>query len=290
MNTLSRKAQYGALISIGAYIFLSLTKIGFSFLTSSSALRADGLNNLTDIGASLAVYIGLRISKKPRDPDHPYGHSRAEQIASLVASFIMMSVGLQVIFQASKSFFTERTTAPDPIAAGISLCSALFMYMIYRYNHKLAHETKSKSLEAAAKDNFSDALVSIATSAGIVASQFGMPIIDPIFAVVVGVVICKTAWEIFSETSHMLTDGIDPNHMKEFKKTVQSVEGVVTVVDIRARMYGNDTFVDVTIQVDSRMKVWESHCIADAVEEKLFHTHGVGNSHVHIEPSDTSVH
>ncbi|MEH6978360.1 cation diffusion facilitator family transporter, partial [Bacillus pseudomycoides] len=81
MNSLSNKeADKGAIVSIIAYIFLSSLKIVISYIALSSALRADGLNNLTDIGASLAVLIGLKISRKPRDPDHPYGHSRAEQI------------------------------------------------------------------------------------------------------------------------------------------------------------------------------------------------------------------
>lgn len=111
MNSLSNKeADKGAIVSIIAYIFLSSLKIIISYIALSSALRADGLNNLTDIGASLAVLIGLKISRKPRDPDHPYGHSRAEQIASLVASFIMATVGLEVIVSAIQSFFNPQKT------------------------------------------------------------------------------------------------------------------------------------------------------------------------------------
>ena len=109
MDTLSHKeADKGAIVSIMAYIFLSSMKIIISYITLSSALRADGLNNLTDIGASLAILIGLKISRKPRDPDHPYGHSRAEQIASLVASFIMATVGLEVVISAIQSFLNPK--------------------------------------------------------------------------------------------------------------------------------------------------------------------------------------
>lgn len=111
MDTLSHKeADKGAIVSILAYIFLSSMKIIISYITLSSALRADGLNNLTDIGASLAILIGLKISRKPRDPDHPYGHSRAEQIASLVASFIMATVGLEVVISAIQSFKSETSS------------------------------------------------------------------------------------------------------------------------------------------------------------------------------------
>lgn len=116
MNSCSnQEADKGAIVSIVAYIFLSAIKIIISYIALSSALRADGLNNLTDIGASLAVLIGLKISRKPRDHDHPYGHSRAEQIASLVASFIMASVGFEVIISAIQSFFNPKQTAPNVI-------------------------------------------------------------------------------------------------------------------------------------------------------------------------------
>ncbi|WP_144569288.1 cation diffusion facilitator family transporter [Bacillus pseudomycoides] len=285
MNSLSNKeADKGAIVSIIAYIFLSSLKIVISYITLSSALRADGLNNLTDIGASLAVLIGLKISRKPRDPDHPYGHSRAEQIASLVASFIMATVSLEVIVSAIQSFFNPQKTAPNVLAAWVALFCAVVMYVVYKYNNKIAQRTKSKALEAAAKDNLSDALVSIGTVVGIVASQFHMPILDPIAALIVGFIICKTAWDIFIEASHMLTDGIDPDKMEEYSQAVRLVSGVEHIVDIRARMYGNQTYVDITIEVDARMDVSKSHHITDKIEEMLERKFGILHTHIHVEP------
>ncbi|MFJ8529107.1 cation diffusion facilitator family transporter [Bacillus sp. NPDC094106] len=285
MNSLSNKeADKGAIVSIIAYIFLSSMKIIISYIALSSALRADGLNNLTDIGASLAVLIGLKISRKPRDPDHPYGHSRAEQIASLVASFIMATVGLEVIISAIRSFFTPEQTAPNVLAAWVALFCAVIMYGVYMYTNKIAKQTKSKALEAAAKDNLSDALVSIGALIGILASQFNMPILDPIAALVVGLIICKTAWDIFVEASHMLTDGIDPEKMEEYSQAVKLVSGVEHIVDIRARMYGNQTYVDITIEVDAHMEVSKSHYITDEIEDMLRQKFGILYTHIHVEP------
>lgn len=96
-----RQGETGAWVSIIAYVILSAVKLLIGYVFHSEALSADGLNNTTDIIASLAVLIGLRISQKPPDEDHPYGHFRAENIASLVASFIMMLVGLQVLLSAA---------------------------------------------------------------------------------------------------------------------------------------------------------------------------------------------
>jgi cation diffusion facilitator family transporter len=98
-----RAGERGAWASIAAYLLLSGIKLAAGYVLSSSALTADGYNNLTDIAASAAVLIGLRISRKPPDKDHPYGHFRAETIAALIASFIMAMVGLQVLIDAGRS-------------------------------------------------------------------------------------------------------------------------------------------------------------------------------------------
>ena len=148
----------------------------------------------------------------------------------------------------------------------IFCCRYVLRVFVYE---KIAARTKSKSLEASAKDNLSDALVSIGTVVGIVGSQFQMPILDPIAALIVGLIICKTAWEIFVESSHMLTDGIDPDKMEEYADAIEHIGGVENIVDIRARMYGNQTYVDITIEVDARMDVGESHCITDNIEAML---------------------
>lgn len=112
-------------------------KLVIGYLFHSEALQADGLNNTTDIAASAAVFIGLRISQKPPDEDHPYGHFRAETVASLIASIIMMLVGMQVLFSAAHPFFPlKRNTGYDSrlTAAG----SAVVMLMVYRYTKGLA--------------------------------------------------------------------------------------------------------------------------------------------------------
>ena len=180
----------------------------------------------------------------------------------------MATVGLEVVISAIQSFLNRKQAAPNVLAAWVALFSAVVMYCVYLYTKKCS-TNKSKSLEAAAKDNLSDALVSIGTVVGIVGSQFQMPILDPIAALIVGLIICKTAWEIFVESSHMLTDGIDPDKMEEYADAIEHIGGVENIVDIRARMYGNQTYVDITIEVDARMDVGESHCITDNIEAML---------------------
>ncbi len=144
---------------------------------------ADGLNNTTDIIASIAVLIGLRISQRPPDDNHQYGHLRAETIASLIASFIMMVVGLQVLFDSLVNLWNPIRETPSPLTAYVALGSAVIMYVVYRYNLNLAKKIGSSAVKAAAYDNRSDALVSIGTAIGIFGAIIGFSIIDTTYRI-----------------------------------------------------------------------------------------------------------
>ncbi len=277
--------ERGAIISIIVYILLSIIKFLIGKMANSEALSADGLNNATDIVASVAVLIGLRYSRKPADEDHPYGHWKAESVASLVASFIMMAVGLQVLYNAGHSVLDGENQSPEILSAWTGMVAAIVMYLVYRYNKKLAQKINSQSLMAAAKDNLSDAWVSVGTVIGILGAQYYLPWLDPLTAVIVGLLICKTAWNIFIEAAHYLTDGFDERLIQSYKKTVLTLPGVKGVKDIRARNYGNNTVVDVVIFVRSTLDIKEAHDISSIVEEELMEKHEVYDVHVHVEPS-----
>jgi len=280
-----KMGERGAILSICVYICLSALKLFIGYTTNSEALKADGLNNTTDIIASIAVLIGLRISQKPADKDHPYGHWKAETVSSLVASFIMAIVGLQVLYEAVISILEQKTEAPDLIAAWTGIFCAVVMYFVYRYNRNLATKINSQSVMAAAKDNLSDAWVSIGTAIGIIGAQFHLPWLDSVTAVIVGFLICKTAWDIFREASHHLTDGFDEQQLEEYKETILNTPGVKGVKDIKARNYGSSPVVDVSILVNSTLGVGAAHDITTKVESALAEEHNVEDANVHVEPS-----
>ncbi len=282
-----KQAEKGAWTSISVYIGLSLLKLMIGYGYNSDALLADGLNNTTDIIASIAILIGLRISRKPPDEDHPYGHFRAETVASLLAAFIMAVVGIQVLIQAGQQVFLEKSEAPEPITAWTSLFSACIMYGVYMYNRSLAKRVSSSSLMAAAQDNRSDALVSVGAFAGIIGARLGWHWLDPLAAVLVGLVICKTAWDIFRESSHALTDGFnDESKLEAYRTTIAKTPGVESIEDIKARVHGNQVLIDVTIHVASTLNVAEGHQISENVENQMRKKYRIAHVHVHIEPAE----
>ncbi|WP_434749407.1 cation diffusion facilitator family transporter [Paenibacillus amylolyticus] len=279
-----RKGERGAWISIAAYLVLSAFKLLCGYLFASSALVADGINNATDIVASVAVLVGLRISQKPPDSDHAYGHFRAETIAALIASFIMAVVGLQVLVEAVRSWYAGDYGVPNLWAAGVAVICAVVMLGVYRYNSRLAKQINSQALLAAAKDNRSDAWVSIGAAIGIIGSQFGLPWLDKVAAILVGLLICKTAWEIFRDSTHLLTDGFDQKQLMDLRSAVARVPGVEMIKDVKARVHGSHVLVDVVIEVDGGLTLVQGHEICDQVEERLKRSHNIMHVHVHVEP------
>lgn len=277
-------AEKGAYVSIAAYLFLSVLKLSIGYFGHSQGLWADGLNNTTDILASLAVLIGLKISKRPPDEDHSYGHMRAETVASLVSAFIMASVGVQVLFSGIQTFFSGHHETPSILTLYTALFSAIFMYGIFRYNLNISKKINSASIHAVAQDNKSDALVSLGAFVGILGTKIGLNWLDSIAALLVGIIICKTAWDIFRDSTHSLTDGFDEQLLQTIGETISKTPGVEEMSEIKARMHGNQILVESTIHVDSTLNIFEGHHITEKIEENLSKQHNIKQAIIHIEP------
>ena len=281
-----KQGERGAMLSIGVYIVLACLKIIIGYAYHSEALSADGLNNSTDIVASAAVLIGLRISRKPPDRDHRYGHFRAETVAALIASFIMIVVGLQVLYQAVANFAEGTYEEPEYLTAWTALFCSIVMFVVYGYNVRLAKRIGSNAIMATAQDNRSDALVSLGAFVGIIGAKLGLAWLDPVAAFAVGVLICKTAVDIFRDATHALTDGFDDRTLKEFRSTIENTPGVGGVKDLKARIHGNNVLLDVTVEVASSMNVAESHDITEEIEKRMNAEHNVAHVFIHIEPKE----
>ncbi|HDE0618061.1 TPA: cation transporter [Staphylococcus aureus] len=276
-------AQRGAYLSLIVYIILSIVKYVTGFVFNSAAVRADALNNMTDIIVSLAVIIGLKISIKPADRNHPYGHLKSENISSLLVSFVIMFVGIQVVIQNAPRLFKKDDVVPNAITIIVSLISGLVMLIVFAVNQRLAKRTKSSSLNSAAKDNLSDSLVSIGTAIGLIFTQIGFPIVDIILATLLGLLIVYTGFGIFKEAIFMLSDGFNETKLEAYRNDILEVDEVQEVKSIKGRYHGSSVFIDVTIVVDANLSLVEAHQICDNVEHHL-HKKGISSVYVHPEP------
>lgn len=285
-----KKAEQGAKLSILSYLLLTLLKLGSGFFFKSSALVADGINNATDVISSICVLIGLKISRKPADEDHLYGHFRAELISTLIASFIMLYAGIEVVVYAIKKIVTSSYEQPNMLSAVAALIASFIMFGVYLYNIRLAKKLGSKSLKAAALDNLSDAFVSVGTLIGIIATYLGFPIADSIVAIIVGCLIIWTAISIFKESTHVLTDGVDAEVIEKVNNIVNNIGGVITIVDTKGRTHGLLYFIDITVTVDPNLNVKQSHEITMKIEKELSKEFYYCETLVHLEPDGIDCH
>ena len=278
------QAKKGAWLSIITYTFLTILKVVYGWIANSRGLTADGINNATDVISSIAILVALHISMKPVDKNHPYGHYRSEYIAALIASFIMFAVSIQVIVTGVQHFYRGQFQQPSQSAIVVGVISSFVMFVVFLYNRNLARKVKSSALKAASYDNLSDALVSLGTVIGIIGVYLGVPMLDTLAAIVIGLLIMKTSIDIFKETAVTLTDGYDEEELSYIHECITTISGIKEIRDIKARSHGMVSFIDVTIAVDPNLSVVESHEISDQVETRLKENLGEVETIVHIEP------
>lgn len=279
-------AERGAIISITAYIALSGIKLAAGHIFHSDALTADAFNNISDIIGNIAVLVGLRMAQKPADTDHKFGHWKMEDLASLITSFIMFVVGFQVLYSTLIKIMSNQTVEIDMTGAIVGIFSALVMVGVYLYNKSLAKKVHSKALEATAKDNLSDAVTSIGTSVAIFAAAFNFPIVDKIAAVIITFFILKTAYDIFMESLFTLSDGFDEELLHKYEEEILKLPKVVAVKSQRGRTYGANIYLDIVLEMNPDLSVYESHEITEQVEQLLTLKHGVFDVDIHVEPSE----
>ncbi|MFV8210989.1 cation diffusion facilitator family transporter [Streptococcus pluranimalium] len=280
-----RLAKRGPILSISAYLLLTIGKLIFGYLLDSSSLIADGFNNLSDIVGNVALLIGLHLASQPADEDHRFGHWKIEDLSSLITSFIMFLVGFQVLIQTIQKILSGNETSIDPLGAIVGLVSAMVMFSVYFYNKRLSQKVKSSALVAASKDNLSDALTSLGTSVAIITTSLHFPIIDQLVAIIITFFILKTAYDIFMEATFSLSDGFDQSQLRQYETAILEIPKIAAVKSQRGRTYGSNIYLDIVLEMNPDLSVYESHDITEHVEKMLSERFSVYDIDIHVEPA-----
>lgn len=278
------KSEIGIFLSFIMYSIATGLKLMCGFLFQSAALIADGLNSLSDVVATVIIFIGVRVAQKPEDDDHHYGHQRYEQIASIIAVVVMMFAGLEAIRQGALKLMNPEVVEMNVFgifvslfAAGIVLASGLFNYQIYR-------KTRAMANKVIFYDNLGDALVSLLTAIALVFVVFRFYFIDGIASLLIGCIILKSSYGLLIEAAYHLSDGFDESIRRRYIEMVTDVPGVLFVQQLRGRIHGVHHYVELTIEVDETISLIQAHEIAERVEGCLLSTTDTVEVIVHYEP------
>lgn len=268
------RAKAGALaggVGIGANLLLAAGKFFAGAVSGSISITADAANNLTDAGSSLLTVAGFRLSAKPADKGHPYGHARYEYLTGLALSFLILLVGFTFLKESVVSLFSVSETMIDTLSLLIlagSIALKLWMWLVYR---KIARLIDSATLRAAATDSLSDSIMTAVVLAGALIRRFAGYEIDGIIGCGVALFILFSGVKLVLETSDPLLGAApDPNLVHQLKEMVLSYTGIIGVHDLVIHSYGaGKIFATLHAEVDARTDLSETHDLIDNIEMKV---------------------
>jgi len=292
MDERTRKIKRASWLGIMGNAFLSLLKISAGFYANSLALVGDGIDSLSDIVTSLISLFAARIMAAPPDREHPWGHGRAETIATRMIGFAMFTAGFQLLLSTVRQLMSHEGSAlPGMAAMAAALISIILKTILAAYKGIMGRQLESSLLIADARNMRNDVFLSTAVLLGLLISHLtGLPLFDRIIALLLSVYILISAIGIFRESGSELMDGMeDPDLYKRLFDAVDLVPGASNPHRCRIRKISTLYDIDLDIEVDGNITVSESHHIANQVEEAIRgKLPRIFDIMVHVEPAGTS--
>ncbi len=280
-----------SVISIIGNLLLSVFKLIAGLVASSSAMVSDAVHSASDVFSTVIVMIGVKVSSKEADDDHPYGHERFEAIASGLLSMVLAVIGFEIGRKGVVTLVSgeyESLSVPGVLALVAAIVSIIGKEAMFWYTRANAKKIRSTALMADAWHHRSDALSSVGALIGIAFAMCGWPVMDSVASIVICLFILKAAVDIYKESLNRLVDkSADPELMDSIRTEILSVEGVEGVDDLKTRLFGNRMFVDVEIAVNGTLTLESSHDIAEAVHlriEEVFPD--TKHCMVHVNPTE----
>lgn len=275
-------------IAVISNALLAALKISVGLFAGSLALVGDGIDSASDIATSLITLLTARLISRPPNLKFPYGYRKADAVASKALSFIIFFAGAQLTISTVLQFIDgKEKTLPDPIAIYVVIVSIVAKLALSYYLLRTGKKVESSMLLANGRNMRNDVFISVSVLLGLFFTLvLQMPIIDSIFALLIGLYIMKTAFDIFMETNTELMDGVDDSGIyKKIIDAIALVEGAENPHRLRVRKTANHYIIGLDIEVDPELKIAEGHRIAKKVENSLKKTLGnVYDILVHVEP------
>ena len=285
MKDLGIKVSFYTLIG---NILLSAFKLFAGIAGASAAMVADGLHSLSDVFTTIIVMFSLKVANKPADEEHPYGHGRAESIASKILGLALMVVAVGVAKNGIESLILG-SEAPEKIALIAAIISIVVKEVMYQATISVGKKTQSKALVASAWHHRSDAYSSVGTLVGIFAARRGWYFMDGVGALIVSVLIFKMGWEIWKKTVEELMDTQKSGDGRELIEAICQRENVILKEDLlRLRHYGNKIYAEMTIVVPGELSVTEAHDRSECIRSNLLNEiPNLEDVIIHVDPRET---
>jgi cation diffusion facilitator family transporter len=267
------RTKYGYLEAWASIIINSIlfgAKFILGLVINSIALLADSFHTLSDVLTSIVVFIGFRVSKRPADKTHPFGHGRMESVATLIISVLLVVVGWDFAKRSFFRLFNPPIVMGSFLVVGVMLISALIKEWMTRFSIDLGKRINSSTLIADAWHHRSDAIASGLIAIAILGTMLGFHLLDAIFGIGVSLFIIYTGLKIGrSCVSYLLGEAPSKELIKRIKSCANSIPGVKGVHEVVVHDYGGKTAVSLHIEIDKKTDLDKAHKIATSVENKI---------------------
>ncbi|WP_195989646.1 cation diffusion facilitator family transporter [Clostridium sp. D53t1_180928_C8] len=275
------------ILSILLNIGLTIMKILAGIFGNSTAIIADGLHSASDIITSIGILIGNKISRKPRDEEHQYGHEKAESLVAFVLAAVLIIVAIEIGYKGVVALLNlNEIQVPTLLPLIVALISIGVKEYQYQITIKVAKKINSSSLKADAWHHRSDALSSIAAFIGIGGAMLGFKILDPIASIIVAIVVVKVGVDILkSACAELMDSSISKQDISEIKSMVDNNQKIYGIKDFKSRKYGSVAYIDMSIFIDKAKTLEEAHDIADNLEHNIISALSyIKEINIHTEP------
>ncbi|MES2206164.1 MAG: cation diffusion facilitator family transporter [Pseudomonadota bacterium] len=284
-------AQRSTWVSVVTNIVLIIVQMIAGCLTASQGLIADGLHSLADIVSDVVVLMTQKHSHKAPDEDHHYGHYRYETAASLVLGLLLLLVGMGMINAALLNLTKVLTSTSQTIpflAFGVAAATVVAKETLFRYMMNEAKKIRSQLLIANAWHARSDAASSLIVAIGVLGNHVGYPALDPIAALLVGLLVARMGWRFASEALFDLMDrSVEEAIMGRIRQELLATQGLLGIHDLRTRKIGDFIWVDVHLEVAANITVAEGHEISvQAKKQLMVAIPCILNVMTHVDPVD----
>lgn len=276
-------------VSIAVNIMLSLLKLAAGIFAKSGAMISDAVHSASDVFSTFVVMIGVSLSGKQPDKEHPYGHERLECVASMLLAAVLAATGIGIGWKGIQAIVhagEEALTVPGMPALIAAVVSVAVKELMFRYTAAASKRINSGALMADAWHHRSDALSSVGSFAGILGARLGAPVLDPVASVVICVFIEKAAVEIFRDAVDKMIDKACPDELVDsMRSAILRVPGVIGIDEMRTRLFGAKVYVDVEIRMDAEKTLIEAHNTAECVHDTIERAFpNVKHCMVHVNP------
>lgn len=287
MEQASIAAKKVGIIGIISNLFLLSIKFIIGILFKSQGLMADAVNSFGDVFSSIITYIGGKISEKPADDDHEFGHGKAEFVASFLIGIFMIMVSLETFYSGAISIIYNKAFTFSYLLILVPVITIIIKGILWIYCTRQAKKYNSLLILSNAKDHRNDIILSLGVIVGIILGYFGYHFVDGMVGIVISLVIILTGIKIVKEAYDVLIDKcIDIETVNEMKNRIEQTDGVNHLDSIKSKPTGNLHMLIVKVSVDPEMTVRMSHNIAAKIRHDMKEYPNVYDVVVHINPDE----